>query len=57
MTDVERQKVARSLRYIDEARRALEDRHNAENRAIVRELRMSADRIFEIISGLEEIER
>ena len=54
MTDAERQKVAKCLRYIDEARRALERQHNADNREIIRELRTSADQIFELISGLEE---
>jgi len=46
--------VAKCLRYIDEARRALEGQHNADNREIIRELRASADQIFELISGLEE---
>ena len=54
MTDAERQKVAKCLRYIDEARRALERQQNADNREIIRELRTSADQIFELISGLEE---
>ena len=54
MTDAERQRVAKCLRYIDEARRALEDQHNADNREIIRELRASADQIFDLISGLEE---
>ena len=55
MTDAERQKVAKCLRYIDEARRALERQHNPDNREIIRELRTSADQIFDLISGLEEI--
>jgi hypothetical protein len=54
ITDVQRQKVAKCLRYIDQARRALEGQHNAENREIIRELRTSADQIFDLISGLEE---
>lgn len=54
MTDAERQKVAKCLRYIDEARRALERQHNADNREIIRELRTSADQIFDLISALEE---
>jgi hypothetical protein len=33
---------------------ALERRHDADNREISRELRMSADQIFDLISGLEE---
>ena len=56
MTDAERQRVAKCLRYIDEARRALEGQHNADNREIIRELRASADQIFDLISGLEETE-
>jgi hypothetical protein len=48
--------VAKCLRYIDEARRALEGQHNAANREIIRELRTSADQIFDLISGLEETE-
>ncbi len=56
ITDAERQKVAKCLRYIDEARRALERQQDADNRKIIRELRASADQIFELISGLEETE-
>ena len=54
ITDVQRQKVAKCLRYIDQATRALEGQHNAENREIIRELRTSADQIFDLISDLEE---
>lgn len=54
ITEAERQKVAKCLRYIDEARRALERQQNADNREIIRELRTSADQIFELISGLQE---
>ena len=54
ITDAEREKMAKCLRYIDEARRALERQHDADNREIIRELRASADQIFELISGLEE---
>jgi hypothetical protein len=54
ITDAERQKIAKCLRYIDEARRALERQQDADNREIIRELRTSADQIFELISGLEE---
>jgi len=46
--------VAKCLRYIDEARRALERQHNPDNREIIRELRTSADQIFDLISDLEE---
>ena len=55
MTDAERQQVAKCLRYIDEARRALERQQNPDNREIIRELRTSADRIFEVIDDLEEL--
>ncbi|HKT80572.1 MAG TPA: hypothetical protein VJP86_10170 [Vicinamibacterales bacterium] len=55
ITDEERQNVARALRYIDDARRALADQQNPINREIIRELRSSADRIYDVINGLEEI--
>jgi hypothetical protein len=55
ITDVERQTIAKSLGYIDEARRALEQQQNPDNREIIRELRASADRIFDVVNGLEEI--
>ena len=54
MTDAERQQIAKSLRYIDEARRALESQQNPANREIIRELRASADAIFDVLSDLEE---
>ena len=54
MTDDERQQIAKSLRYIDEARRALESQQNPANREIIRELRASADQIFDVINDLEE---
>jgi hypothetical protein len=57
MTDEQRQQIARLLRYIDEARRALETQQNPDNREIIRELRTSADRIFDLIDGLEETAR
>ena len=55
VTDAERQAIAKSLRYIDEARRELEGRQRAENREIIRELKASADRIFDLLNELEEI--
>jgi len=57
MTEVERQEIAKYLRHIDEARRALQAQHNRENREIIRELKASADRIFDLVNGLEEIEQ
>ena len=54
MTDAERQQIAKSLRYIDEARRALESQQNPDNREIIRELRASADQIFDVLNDLEE---
>ena len=54
ITDAERQKIAKALRYIDEARRALQDQQNPDNREIIRELRASADEIYEIVNELEE---
>jgi hypothetical protein len=54
VTDAERQKIAQCLRGIDEARRALEGQHNPDNRAIVRDLRAGADRIYDLLNELEE---
>ena len=54
MTDAEREQIAKSLRYIDEARRALESQQSPANREIIRELRASADQIFDVINDLEE---
>lgn len=56
MTDAERQRVAKCLRYIDEARRAIERQEHPDNREIIREIRASADHIFDVLSGLEEID-
>ena len=57
MADAQRQQVAKCLRYIDEARRALESQRNPANREIIRELRTSADQIFDLIDDLEETDR
>lgn len=54
ITDAERQHIAKCLRYIDEARRAIERQQNPDNREIIRELRASADQIFKLINELEE---
>jgi hypothetical protein len=54
MTEAQRQQVAKYLRYIDEARRSLERRANPDNREIIRELRASADHIFDLLNDLEE---
>jgi hypothetical protein len=54
ITDEQRLQIARCLRLIDETRRTLERRMNADNREIIRELRASADRIFELLNDLEE---
>lgn len=54
MTEDLREQVAECLRFIDEARRALESQHNPDNREIVRELRASADRIYDLLNDLEE---
>jgi type IV secretory pathway VirB4 component len=54
ITDPQRQEIAKYLRYIDEARRLLATQENPENREIIRELKASADRIFELINDLEE---
>jgi len=55
IADAERQAIADSLRFIDDARRTLEQQQNPDNREIIRELRASADRIFDVVNGLEEI--
>lgn len=54
ITQGERQKVARYLRIIDDARRELESQHNAANRRIVRDLKAAADQIFELLNNLDE---
>jgi hypothetical protein len=54
ITEAERQRIAQQLRYIDDARRALQDQQNAANREIIRELRASADRIYDVLNSLEE---
>jgi hypothetical protein len=54
ITERERQIVAQYLRYIDEARRALEGQHNPDNRMIIRDLRAAADRIYDVLNDLEE---
>jgi hypothetical protein len=56
ITEPQRQLVAQCLRYVDDARRALEAQQNADNREIIRELKASADRIFDLMNDLEEIE-
>jgi len=55
MTDAERQKIAKALRYIDEARRTLQGQQNPDNREIIRELRASADQIYDVLNELEEL--
>ena len=54
ITDAQRQQIAGGLRDIDEARRALERQQNPDNRLIIRELRASADAIFDVLSALDE---
>ena len=56
MTHEERQKIAKALRYIDEARRALQDQQNPDHREIIRELRASADAIYDVLNKLDEID-
>jgi hypothetical protein len=56
MTGEERQQVAKSLRLVDEVRLELGARHSRENREILRKLKASADRIFDVLSGLEEVD-
>lgn len=54
ITDAKRQQIVRCLRFIDDSRRALESQHNPDNREILRELKASADRIYDLINDLEE---
>jgi hypothetical protein len=54
MTEAQRQEVAECLRFIDEARTALERQENPDNRQIIRGLRASADQIFDVLNELEE---
>jgi hypothetical protein len=54
VTNAQRQQVAKCLRYIDEARRALERQENPDNREIIRELRASVNKIFALLTDLEE---
>ena len=56
LSEAQRQLVAKALRLIDEARLALEAQQNRENREIIRELKASADRIFDVLNELEEID-
>jgi hypothetical protein len=56
ITDPERQDIAKCLRLIDAARGVLASQEDPENREIIRELKASADRIFELINDLEEID-
>ncbi len=53
MTDAERQEIASCLRDIDVAGAALERQQRSENRPILRELKACADRIYDVIAGLE----
>jgi hypothetical protein len=56
LTDDQRQIIADHLRHIDEARLAIEKRHDAANREIIRALRGSADAIFDLLNDLDETE-
>jgi hypothetical protein len=54
MTDEQRREIAECLRFIDEARDALERQENPANRQIIRGLRASADQIYDLLNELEE---
>jgi hypothetical protein len=56
LREAQRQEIARELRYVDEARRAIEAQQNPENREIIRELKAAADRIYDLLNGLEELD-
>jgi len=55
MSGTEREKIAVCLRAIDAARQEVEGQHDVANRRVVRDLRASADRIYEILNELEEL--
>jgi DNA-binding PadR family transcriptional regulator len=55
ITESARQDIAKALRHIDDARRAIEEQQNRDNREIIRELKAAADRIFDLINELEEV--
>ena len=48
--------MADSLRRIDEAREQIEAQQKRENRQIVRDLKASADHIFDVLNELDETE-
>ena len=54
MTEEQRRSVADSLRRIDEAREQIEAQQKRENRQIVRDLKASADHIFDVLNELDE---
>jgi hypothetical protein len=54
MTEAEREQMAACLRDIDEAAATLEAQQNPANRRILRDLGDAADRIYDILNGLEE---
>lgn len=55
MSEKERRQIAVCLRAIDAARQEVESQHDVGNRRVVRDLRASADRIYEILNELEEL--
>jgi hypothetical protein len=56
ISEQQRQQIAEALRYIDDARRAIEAQQNPDNREIIRELRASADRIYDLLNSLEALD-
>jgi hypothetical protein len=54
INDDERQRIAACLRDIDAAAAALEQQQNPANRRILRDLGDAADRIYDILNGLED---
>jgi hypothetical protein len=54
ISDDQREQIAACLRDIDEAAAALERQQNPANRRILRDLGDAADRIYDILNGLEE---
>ena len=55
ITEEQRQFVADALRRIDEAREQIEAQQKRENRQIIRDLKLSADHIFDVLGELDEM--
>lgn len=54
MSAVEREQIAACLRDIDTVAATIERQQNPDNRRILRDLGDAADRIYDILNGLED---